>query len=113
MIKMKQIQKGDKCVYCGCNLLLALTIDHKIPTSRGGGDNEENLQVCCWMCNQIKGSLLHAEFKKYLGTLQTLKSLKKIHIVFPGNLEIKFKQNHYPAWEHNEDIRNGKKTNKP
>lgn len=33
-----------------------LTIDHNIPTSKGGTHNIENLQPMCLKCNQIKGN---------------------------------------------------------
>lgn len=107
-----EIKKGDKCVYCGCNLLLALTIDHKIPKSRGGGDEEGNLQITCWLCNQVKSSLNNAEFKKYLTSLQTLSSLKKIRIDFPRNLPIIFKQHHHPDFEYKNGKKNGNKKTK-
>jgi 5-methylcytosine-specific restriction endonuclease McrA len=32
-----------------------LTIDHAIPTSKGGGWELDNLRVCCWQCNNKKG----------------------------------------------------------
>ena len=40
---------GNKCSYCGCTYLAYLTIDHKIPLSRGGEDELRNLDcVCGW-----------------------------------------------------------------
>lgn len=32
------------------------TLDHVIPTSRGGLDTVKNLQLACLSCNQAKGS---------------------------------------------------------
>lgn len=71
---------GEKCVYCGCENKLILTIDHKLPTSRGGKDIDKNKQVTCWTCNQLKGSLTHSEFKNYLNILYKLKGLNKIKL---------------------------------
>ncbi len=42
-----------KCVLCGLNE--DLTIDHIIPVSRGGSDDESNLQIMCKSCNSRKG----------------------------------------------------------
>ena len=42
-----------KCVLCGMNE--DLTIDHIIPVSKGGSDEESNLQLMCKSCNSRKG----------------------------------------------------------
>jgi hypothetical protein len=90
---------GNKCVYCDCNNKLLLTIDHKMPKSRGGKDDDTNKQVCCWFCNQLKGSLTDNEFKKYLKSLYTLKELCKVRLKFPDNLDVMFNANHYPDFK--------------
>ena len=34
----------------------ALTIDHVVPLSKGGGlKDKDNVVVCCWQCNAQKG----------------------------------------------------------
>lgn len=71
---------GNKCVYCGCTNKLILTIDHIQPLSRGGPDTNENKQVNCFVCNQLKGALNHVEFKKYYKALMILKDLNKIKL---------------------------------
>ena len=57
-IKVQEVfQKcGSKCMRC--QRLDTLTIDHIIPTSKGGNNNIENLQVLCQRCNRVKGNKL-------------------------------------------------------
>ena len=46
------------CEYCGISETDSsgeLTVDHFQPTSKGGGDDEENLVYCCFRCNLYKG----------------------------------------------------------
>lgn len=65
----KRLEYGDlKCYYCGKGnlkedvneyagkraLSRLATIDHFIPRSRGGTDDESNLVVACFKCNQKK-----------------------------------------------------------
>jgi hypothetical protein len=45
---------GNKCVYCGSTR--ELTIDHVLPTSRGGQNTWENLVCACVKCNTKKGN---------------------------------------------------------
>ena len=45
---------GAKCKNCGRQD--KLTIDHIIPTSKGGTNEEINLQVLCERCNKKKGN---------------------------------------------------------
>ena len=74
-----------------------MTIDHIKPKSRGGPPmHEENMQPCCWFCNQLKGALTDTEFKKYLKTLYALYELGKIHIKFPENISLIFNQTCHP-----------------
>lgn len=55
---------GWACVYCGSTE--DLTIDHKVPRSRGGGDEIENLTCACRSCNSTKGAKTVPEFMAYL-----------------------------------------------
>lgn len=93
--KKKLLKKHRCCAYCGCTNELVLTIDHINPKSRGGSDDEKNLQVLCLLCNKLKGSLLPNEFKAYLKHLVKLKELCKISIQLP-EFHVKFNENHYP-----------------
>ena len=83
-------KKGLKCVYCNCTNPLLLTIDHKIPKAQGGTDDESNLQVCCWFCNQLKDRLLHQDFKKYYKSLISLWELKKVKLALPDHINVLF-----------------------
>jgi CRISPR/Cas system Type II protein with McrA/HNH and RuvC-like nuclease domain len=48
-----------KCAICGKQLLFSeITLDHIIPLNQNGEDEVENLQICCYQCNQMKGSIL-------------------------------------------------------
>ena len=57
LAKRYKILKRDRfqCVLCGNSGEKArLEIDHIIPESRDGSDDEENLQTLCFMCNRGK-----------------------------------------------------------
>lgn len=47
------------CYYCDER---AMTIDHYIPTGRGGTSDPRNLVPACLECNSIKGDLLPDDF---------------------------------------------------
>lgn len=60
------VQEGN-CA--GCAQLFGyrhLEIDHIVPQAKGGGDNEENLQLLCGSCNRIKGMRDMTYLKKRL-----------------------------------------------
>ena len=44
----------DKCALC--KSVLDLTMDHKIPLTKGGTNALENIQILCRRCNQKKGT---------------------------------------------------------
>lgn len=49
-----------RCRYCGQDLLpmlAAITLDHLLPTARGGTDAPENLVTACAPCNHRKADL--------------------------------------------------------
>ena len=53
-----------RCHYCGRRAGdVTLEIDHVIPRSRGGSDNEANLVAACEDCNLGKGSEVEAEYQ--------------------------------------------------
>jgi len=50
-----------KCVYCGFrgtrySTWRQLVVDHFIPAAAGGEDSARNYVVCCYRCNNFKGS---------------------------------------------------------
>ena len=49
---------GHRCAYCG---VAAATVDHVLPSSRGGQDSWLNLVACCLRCNGVKGARTPAE----------------------------------------------------
>jgi len=62
----RNIMVRDKnvCVYCGSKK--ELTIDHIIPTSRGGKTNFENCVTACRPCNNKKNNKTPREAKMFM-----------------------------------------------
>lgn len=52
------------CVYCGSKPS-KLTLDHVVPTSRGGRNTFENVVTSCQSCNHNKGDKTLTECKMY------------------------------------------------
>jgi hypothetical protein len=50
-----------ECQYCGCSNPPQLSVDHIIPSSRGGPWTWENLATACQRCNTKKGARTPAE----------------------------------------------------
>ena len=64
--RLMRRQRG-KCVYCRNKLRprgRAFHVDHIIPISAGGGDEEENLLALCSKCNLWKSDHTHEEFQE-------------------------------------------------
>lgn len=59
---LQLIERGDPyiCSSVGCHRTDDLTIDHKVPLSRGGADDLSNLQFLCRPCNSRKRDSLTA-----------------------------------------------------
>lgn len=56
--------RGCPCHYCGKTMTPQNhSIDHVIPTAKGGTDTPSNLVHCCIQCNTSKGSLDIEEFR--------------------------------------------------
>lgn len=54
---------GHRCGYCLSDELLTgvpLTVDHIVPTAKGGTTERDNLWLSCRPCNEFKGIETHA-----------------------------------------------------
>ena len=58
------VRDGYTCVYCHSQR--DLTIDHIIPTSRGGKSTFENCTTSCRACNNKKGNRTPSEANMYM-----------------------------------------------
>ena len=59
VIDVLKQRDGDLCRICGeKEPIVKHTIDHIYPRAKGGGDEIENLQILCFMCNSRKRDLL-------------------------------------------------------
>lgn len=59
---------GNLCLGCGVSFLAAQpTVDHRLPTSRGGSNDRDNLWLLCAACNNDKGDLTVEEWQEWLG----------------------------------------------
>lgn len=52
---------GYVCQYCGSTKKSSLTIDHIIPTSRGGKNTWTNMTTACFKCNTTKDNKMLSE----------------------------------------------------
>lgn len=53
---------GRLCVYCRC--VMADSLDHVMPRSRGGSDDPSNLVPACRPCNSSKGARTPEEWRR-------------------------------------------------
>jgi len=51
---VKEREKKDECIFCGTKT--SLTMDHLLPRSLNGPDDEKNIIWVCKTCNSSKGS---------------------------------------------------------
>ena len=66
----KKISTGE-CHYCGTRHKPSdLTMDHKIPISRGGTSEKYNLVPACKECNNKKKHLLPVEWEEYMNRIK-------------------------------------------
>lgn len=68
----------SQCVYCGIGLTAAtLTVDHVIPTYRGGSNQRTNKAPACATCNSDKGHLTAAEYLAVRDNRAELTAMKR------------------------------------
>ncbi|MGC9141467.1 MAG: HNH endonuclease [Caldimicrobium sp.] len=66
----RKVERGI-CYYCGRRVSPEdLTMDHKIPLSRGGLSTRENIVPACKECNSKKKNLSPWEWEEYLEGLK-------------------------------------------
>ncbi len=59
-------QQDGVCLGCDIHFPFRnMTVDHKVPRSKGGGHHIENLQLLCAACNSQKGDKTDAQWKAY------------------------------------------------
>lgn len=65
-VQRRRIFERDnyRCHYCGSRRRLSL--DHVVPVSGGGTDDDTNLVTCCLPCNSAKGTRSYDWFIAYL-----------------------------------------------
>jgi 5-methylcytosine-specific restriction endonuclease McrA len=62
---------AGKCYYCGGRFKPSdLTMDHKIPLSRGGTSEKNNIVPACKECNNRKKYMLPSEWEEYLDKIK-------------------------------------------
>ncbi len=55
--------QNNRCYYCNEKLCdYDRSVDHFVPKSRGGSDDESNWKAACKTCNRNKGSMMPEEF---------------------------------------------------
>lgn len=81
-IKIKKAHT-QYCYYCNAQLSnnktlpTYRTIDHFIPRSKGGGNDNDNKIICCRRCNKMKGDFMPLEF---IGKLERLLRYKAFQV---------------------------------
>lgn len=88
-------ENGHTCAYCGCSNPLMMTIDHRIPLTRGGTNEKTNLVTACIVCNWLKGELTEDEFAEYTEALYVLRKLRKVELKI-DNCHLKFNMSARP-----------------
>jgi len=57
----------NTCFYCFTEITeKTATIDHFVPLSLGGDDEQTNMVACCRRCNQRKGNMMPIIFMRKL-----------------------------------------------
>ena len=89
----EQLRKetGNRCGYCRTSTLItgeALTVEHLIPTARGGTTELHNLWLSCRRCNQCKRVLTEAsdpETDQLVPLFDPRRQSRREHFVWSSN----------------------------
>lgn len=69
--RRKYEEARGACAYCASPIshyakrVDSLELDHDIPVSRGGSDDDSNLVASCRPCNRSKGAMTGSEFREF------------------------------------------------
>ena len=78
-------QGNGKCGICGKPIKFSdMTIDHKIPLSKGGTNEFSNLQPACLICNMLKGELTTLELDEKLREILRFSRKKALSHILSG-----------------------------
>ena len=73
---------GQECIYCDRILKVGnISVDHRIPTFRGGENTQDNLFIVCNRCNRRKGILTHIEYMDILMYLQNKSEIVRDYVL--------------------------------
>lgn len=76
--KLLYIKAGGRCELCGKKILLEdMSLDHRIPLSKGGEDDVSNLACTCDTCNEMKGCILPEDLLDKTSAILTYQMEKK------------------------------------
>ena len=83
ILTKEKLKYGKMCTCCGLTDIHNLTRDHITPSSKGGTNTPDNIQLLCWACNGSKGDRLkctlphdNPEIKKMVRKSRKRKSKK-------------------------------------
>jgi 5-methylcytosine-specific restriction endonuclease McrA len=70
------------CPYCHVGLYPeTFSLDHRMPTSRGGKHQLPNLVVCCQPCNELKGNMDEEEYTLFLDVIRKLAPVAQANLI--------------------------------
>lgn len=76
--KLLYIKAGGRCELCGKKILLEdMSLDHRIPLSKGGEDDVSNLACTCDTCNEMKGCIFPEDLLDRTSAIFTYQMEKK------------------------------------